>query len=165
LSMGAAGEITAIEGNSLSSSTEACSDCACHCVSPQASARGREPLSLLPVLALVLLPKCPLCFAAWFGVLGSLGAASWLRSIWGAPLAIMLLSLAVGSLALGARISRDSRPLVVGILGAAALLSGKYGLEAPLLVYAGVALLTGASFWSNWLQSYRTSRFGAWRFI
>jgi hypothetical protein len=100
-----------------------------------------------------------LCLAAWFGVLGSFGAGSWLRSIWGTPLAVILLSFAVGSLALRARVSRDPRPLLLGVLGAAALLSGKYGLELPFLVYAGFALLTAASFWSSWSQSSQTRRF------
>ena len=159
MSISVATQIAAIDRNNLPRSSEAGSECACHCSPPLASARSREQLTLLPAIALVLLPKCPLCLAAWFGVLGSLGASSWLRSIWGTPLAVILLSFAIASLVLRARGSGDPRPLLLGVLGATALLSGKYGLDLPFLVYAGFALLTGASFWSSWPQSSRTRRF------
>jgi len=69
-----------------------------------------------------------------------------------------LLSLAVGPLALGARRSRDARPLLVGMLGAAALLGGRCLTDVPLLLYAGLGLLMWASFWSSWLKPSRTRR-------
>lgn len=98
----------------------------------------------------MLLPKCPLCIAAWLGILGSLGANSWLSAVWGTPLAVGLLSFAVGAMALRARRSRDPRQLLVGTLGAATLLVGKCVIDAPVLLYGGFALLMGASFWSSW---------------
>lgn len=103
-------------------------------------------VALVPTLTLVLLPKCPLCLATYFGIWGSFGAGSWLRSAWGLPLAAVLLGLALGALALRALRAGDFRSLLVGLVGAAALLMGKYVLDTALLLYAGAALLALASF-------------------
>jgi hypothetical protein len=105
-------------------------------------------LPLLPAIVLALLPKCPLCFAAWFGLLGAAGASSWLSAAWGAPLGMALLSFAVAALALRARKTRDLRPLLMGVIGAGALLGGKYVADL-LLLCAGLALLIAASIWST----------------
>lgn len=145
---------TGIEAGNSSISAEPTSALACHCASP-GGAKGGGQLPLLPAIALVLLPKCPLCFAAWFGVLGSFAAGSWLRSIWGLPMAATLLSFAIGSLALRARRRGNIRPLLTGVLGALALLGGKYLLDLPYLAYSGLILLIGSSLWSSWPQPSR----------
>ena len=145
--------------NKPSKSTREPQDCPWGCNSPVPQAGESEHMALIPAIALVLLPKCPLCLAAWFGILGSLGVNSWLKAVWGTPLAAGLLSFAVGALALRARRSRDTRPLLVGLLGAAALLGGKCFVDAPMLLYSGLGLLLGASFWSSWLKSSQARRF------
>jgi hypothetical protein len=139
-------------GSNPSKAIEASPDCECCCTPPAPRARASEHLPLIPAIALVLLPKCPLCIAAWFGILGYLGASSWLSAMWGAPLAVGLLSFAVGALALRALRRRDPRPLLVGTLGAAAILIGKDMMDASPLLYAGLALLV-ASFWNSRLKS------------
>ena len=123
---------------------------ACNCASDPHGIAAGEHLPLLPAFVLVLLPKCPLCLGAWFGILGSIGVGSWLRTFWGAPLAAALLSFAIGALALRAWRSRDACPLLLGLVGAAALLGGRSFWDAPLLLYAGLVLLMGASLWSSW---------------
>ncbi len=140
-------------GNSSSKATESIPECGRRCAPSRPSVGVSEHLPLVPAIALALLPKCPLCLAPWFGILGSLGATSWLSTVWGTPLAVGLLSFAVGALVMGAWRSRDARPLWVGLLGAAALLCGKCLLNVPLLLYAGLGMLIGASFWSSWLKS------------
>jgi hypothetical protein len=144
------------------------SGCACGCAAASSSsipavprssgvvARARTAgrhLPLLPAVALVLLPKCPLCVAAYLGILGSLGAGSWVRGAWGLPLGAALLALTLGALGLRALRSRDARPPLVGLAGAAALLSGKFVLDAPPLLVAGAAALMFASLWSVRLAS------------
>lgn len=101
----------------------------------------------------MLLPKCPLCLAAYFGILGSLGVGSWVRGAWGLPLGAGLLAVALGALLLRGLWSRDYRPSLVGLPGAAAVLGGKFVLDAPLLLWAGAAALVLASIWSVRLTS------------
>lgn len=105
-------------------------------------------LPLLPALAVVLLPKCPLCVAAYLGILGSLGVGSWLRDVWGLALGAGLLAFTIGALALRALRKRRIHRLLVGVCGATAVLGGKFFVEAPLLPYAGAAALAFASIWS-----------------
>jgi len=124
------------------------SACACGCSAPALKSGVGKHLPLLPTIALVLLPKCPLCLAALGGILGALGAGSWLNAIWGTPLAIGLLSIPVGTLALRTWRSREVRPLLLGVLGAISLLTGKCLTDALPLTYAGLSLLAGASLWS-----------------
>jgi hypothetical protein len=104
---------------------------------------------LLPAFVLIVLPKCPLCLMAWFGILGSVEVNSWVSDIWGTPLAVGLLSVAVGALMLRARRSRNWSPFVLGLLGSAVLLAGKCLIDAPPLVYAGLGTLIVASIWSS----------------
>lgn len=121
----------------------------CCCVPLRPGVGTCERLPLLPAIALVVLPKCPLCLAAWLGIVGSPRSNSWLSVMCGTPLALGLLSFALAALALGARHRRDPRPLLVGMLGAAALLASKSLMDQPLLMYTGLGLFAGASFWSR----------------
>ena len=118
---------------------------ACHCGPQRPRAGGRFPL--LPAVALVLLPKCPLCLGAWLGLLGA-GAGSWLQAAWGTPLWLALMTLPVGALLARARFRRDRWLLLAGLAGAAALLAGKCWTNLQLLA-AGFILLAGASVWST----------------
>jgi hypothetical protein len=133
----------------------------CNCRPILPAIRTREHLPLLAVVMFALLPKCPLCFAAWFGLFGLLGSASWLGiTDWMTLLATGLLTIVVGSLTLRALTIRDPRPLLLCWLGVAALLAGK-GLAGrvpipTLFLFAGVTLLTGASLWSSVLKLSRT---------
>jgi hypothetical protein len=105
-------------------------------------------LPLLPAIALALLPKCPLCLGAWFGFLGAFGAGSWLGSAWQTPLGFAFVSIALAPLLLRARRVRDPRPLLLGAMGGAALLWGRYAAESFLLC-AGLGVLMAASLWSS----------------
>jgi hypothetical protein len=96
--------------------------------------------------------------AAYFGVFGSLGAGSWLLAAWGLPLGAGLLALTLGALTLRARRSRDYRPLLVALAGAAALLAGQFVLNAEPLRYAGAGILIGATLWGVRLASKSTAR-------
>jgi hypothetical protein len=144
----------------MTTTTVASSGGACGCASGAPSSSGvvRRYLPLAPTIALVLLPKCPLCVAAYFGLVGSLGAGSWLLAAWGLPLGAGLLALTLGALTLRARRSRDYRPPLVGLAGAASLLAGQFVLDAQPLHYAGVGILIGATLWSVHFASKSTAR-------
>lgn len=65
------------------------------------------------------------------------------------PLMGVSLGLAVAFLGLSARRARGVAPLVLGAVAAALVLIGKFAAESPPAVYAGVALLLAATFWSR----------------
>jgi hypothetical protein len=50
----------------------------------------------------------------------------------------------------------DRRPLIPAILGAAAVLLGRFGLGSMPLVYLGLAALAGAAVWSAWPRRVRS---------
>jgi hypothetical protein len=118
----------------------ACLECPRRSASSRLRPRAGEHMTLLPAILVALLPKCPLCLAAWLGIFGSVGSVSWFSATWGTPLCAALLSLAVGVLALRAWSSRDPRPFVIALIGATVLLGGKCRMDVPLLVYGGLAM-------------------------
>jgi hypothetical protein len=130
---------------SSSKTTEAAPECACGL----ARAGFGEHIPLVSAILIALLPKCPLCVAAWLGIIGSASFSSWLNRVWGAPLTAGFLSITIGILALRAWRRRDSRPFWLGLLGAAALLYGKCIVTVPLLLFAGLGLLIGAALWNR----------------
>lgn len=124
----------------------------------------REPLarrlrySLLPAAGLALLPKCPLCWAAYASVAAGLGVApaAGHRLILGLLAAALLAALA--AVAARSRAIADRRPLIPAGLGTAAVLLGRLILGSMVLVYLGLAVLAGAAVWSAWpRRGLRTS--------
>jgi hypothetical protein len=75
------------------------------CCRNRARRRAGFAASILPGTALVLLPKCPLCLAAWLGVVTGVGvsaaAAAYLR---GAIVILCVASVALGISTVIARI-------------------------------------------------------------
>jgi mercuric ion transport protein len=120
---------------------------------PHACHAARRPgvgLTVLPAIGLALLPKCPICVAAYLGVLGSLGIGAWLRAAW-LPLAAASLLVAIGALGVRARHRRGYGPLFLGMLAGATLFAGKFVFDPrPALVAAGAALLIAAAVWNTW---------------
>jgi hypothetical protein len=100
-----------------------------------------RPLPVLPAILLLILPKCPLCLGAWFGLFGAVGVSSWIVAAWGLPLAGALVTIAFAALAVRAFRNHDLRPLVPGLLAAVALLAGKQFNDLWLLCLGGSLLL------------------------
>jgi hypothetical protein len=120
---------------------------------PGHAAPRRAPLGLaaLPTLGVLLLPKCPLCAAAYLGAFGSLGAGAWLQASWGLPLTSACLLFALGVLGFRARRRRGYGPVLLGVVAAVVLLAGKFVLDSPPAVLAaGASLLIAASVWNTW---------------
>jgi hypothetical protein len=95
-------------------------------------------------LTLAALPKCPLCLLAWAGVAGSAGFTS-AYGAWLLPATAVALGVTVGALALA---GAGAGPILLALAGAAATLGGKFPLDQPLLLYAGLAALLAATVWS-----------------
>ncbi|WP_420127143.1 hypothetical protein [Longimicrobium sp.] len=109
-----------------------------------ASIRPRRLLSTCAgTLALAALPKCPLCLLAWAGVAGSAGFAS-AYGAWLLPATAAALAVTVGALAAG---GAGAGPVLLALAGAAATLGGKFRLDQPSLLYAGLAALLAATLW------------------
>lgn len=124
--------------------TVAAPECTCGNAT-QARAEIGEHIPLASAILIALLPKCPMCLVAWLGLIGSASISSWVNRVWGAPLTAGFLSIAIGTIALRAWRRRDSRPVWLGVLGAAALLYG----SVPLLLFAGFGLMIVAAYWNR----------------
>jgi hypothetical protein len=94
-------------------------------------------------LALAALPKCPLCLLAWAGVAGSAGFTS-AYGAWLLPATALALGVTVGALAFA---GAGAGPLLLALAGSAATLAGKFRLDEPALLYAGLAALLAATAW------------------
>ena len=106
----------------------------------------------MPGIGAALLPKvaCPACWPAYAGFLGSLGLPFLMETAWLLPLTAVFLVIAVGVLAFRARRRRGYRPFLLGLLAAAFVMIGKFGLESDPAMYVGLALLVSASLWNSW---------------
>lgn len=105
---------------------------------------GRVVGAFAGSLALVALPKCPLCLLAWAGVAGSAGFAQ-AYGAWLLPATAAALCVTVGALALG---GAGAGPLLLAVAGSAGVLGGKFRLDQPFVLYAGLAALLAATAWA-----------------
>lgn len=123
---------------------------------PQA-ARTLGALAPLLATAGALLPalSCPLCWPAYAGLLSALGLGFFDYTPWLAPLSAVLVLTTLVALGLGVRRHGDRRPLVVGLVGAAALLIGYLDPGSQWLTRIAAAALVVAGLWN--FRAPRTS--------
>lgn len=109
---------------------------------------------LLPAIGFSLLPKlvCPACWPAYAGLLSAVGLGFLVQTEFLLPLTAMFLGIVLVGLAFRARTRCGYGPLLLGIVGAAAAMAGKFALESAPIFYAGLGLLVGASLWNTWPQ-------------
>lgn len=114
-------------------------------------------LALLPGSLLALLPaaKCPICIAAYAGVLSSVGLGFLHNNRVLAPFIGVFLTVNLISVAWSTRSQKRPGPLLVTVLGSAAVVGGRLIWSVPAVLYGGVALLVGASLWNLWLKRPR----------
>jgi len=115
-------------------------------------------VALLPGALLALLPAatCPVCLGAYFSVLSALGLGFLANERIVAPLIAALLALGVFGVVRSTRRHRRVGPLVVTVVGSAAVVAGRLAANIPALLYPGVALLLAGSLWNLWLQRPRS---------
>lgn len=111
----------------------------------RAASRSASWASLAGGLGAVLLPKCPLCFAAYGSALGALGvspgAHQWLVDV----LLVLAVTASFGLvLALSLR-RRDAVTPAVSAAGAVLVLGGRMALDAPAVTAVGAMLLVAAA--------------------
>jgi len=112
-------------------------------------------LPMVPAVGLALLPKCPLCWMAYLGLVTGASVAPTIQ--WGV-LALLTAAL-IASLAVLARgRALGERPLAAALLGGAVMLVGRFGLASPTAVYLGLGMLTMALTWNMTRSGRRAKR-------
>lgn len=101
-------------------------------------------VAVLPIL------HCPACWPAYAGALSTLGLAFLWQAAYLLPITACLLMMAVASFGYKARSRHGYMPMVLGLIAAAAVLTGKFWLGNDSIVYGSLCTLFAASVWNAW---------------
>ena len=117
-----------------------------------ASRTWRQGLLTIPGISVALLPKlaCPFCWPLYAGIVSSLGLGFLISPKYLLPFTIAFLMLTLGVLAFRAKQRGGYKPFLLGLVGSAAILIGKFDLESKQVTYTGIIVLVVASAWSIW---------------
>ncbi len=119
----------------------------------KSTTRGwRGSLALLPAIGVALLPNltCPACWPAYAALLSSLGIGFLPTDKFLIPLTGVFLVFALAMLAWQARRRNRIGPLVLGSIGAAVIVLGRFVLQLDLVLYSGLAGFVTAAAWNAW---------------
>lgn len=108
----------------------------------------------VPGAVLPLLPSftCPVCIAAYAGVLSTLGLGLVLTERVLAPLIVVFLLVGIASVARTTRSHRRPGPLLMIVAGSGAVVAGRLVWNVPAVLYVGIALVFASSLWNLWLK-------------
>ncbi|HVT12414.1 MAG TPA: hypothetical protein VHE55_09115 [Fimbriimonadaceae bacterium] len=109
---------------------------------------------LLPSILVVLLPKCPLCIAAWAALFGSVGLDLPTYQRWVIPISALLLAASAWIVVRGVRGKRRIAVLSAVLAAIELILAGKLWLDSPAMTAAGSILFVGAAL-AVWLGRLR----------
>jgi hypothetical protein len=112
-------------------------------------------LLMVPAVGLALVPKCPLCWMAYLGLVTGVSMASTIQ--WGG-LALLTAALITSLTVLARGRALGERPLAAALLGSAVMLVGRFGLASPAAVYLGLGMLTMALIWNMTRRGRRARR-------
>ncbi len=114
---------------------------------------GRRGVStMLPGIGAWFLPAgvCPACWPAYAGAASSLGLGFTLSAGFLVPVAVSLLVLSLFALGYRAQKRRGYGPLVLGIVGALGVLTGKLLLSSEVPSTIALAAIVAAGLWNSW---------------
>lgn len=114
--------------------------------------RQRPTLLTISSALLVVAPKCPVCFLAYFGIFGVATASVSTYRAWLPAVTAIWLAITVATLAFQRKGRWRYGPALLGLVAAFLLLGGKFMLDSQSLVGAGIAALLGAVVWRSWFQ-------------
>lgn len=97
--------------------------------------------SLISAIGVFLLPKCPICWAAYMSFFSALGFSSITYQSWWLPLMLTILFLSVGLSIYHAFIRKRYTYMGLILGGVTFLVLGKLVFDITFLMYTGIALL------------------------
>ncbi len=106
----------------------------------------------IPGIGVALLPKllCPLCWPFYAGIVSSVGLGFLIGTTYLLSITCAFLILTLAILGFRATQRRGFGPFLIGFVGSAAVLIGKFYLDSSPMTYGGVGLLVVASVWNAW---------------
>ncbi|MEM1000380.1 MAG: hypothetical protein AAGN35_25225 [Bacteroidota bacterium] len=110
--------------------------------------RFSSAISIFSTVMIVLIPKCPMCFAAYAAALSSLGLGTVPYMPWLLPAMAVVLVLGIAVLWWRGRKGHGYLPFYLSLGGAALLFLGKFTFDSPPLLYAGMGFMLLASIWN-----------------
>jgi hypothetical protein len=102
---------------------------------------------------LVVAPKCPVCFLAYFGIFGVTTTSISAYQAWLPAVTAVWLALTITLLAFRAARMRKYGPLALAAAGGLSVFAGKFIIENHFMLYAGIAALLVAGVWSSWSRT------------
>jgi hypothetical protein len=93
-------------------------------------------------------PKCPFCWAAYMSIFSTLGLASIPYMPWLQPVMMLVFLVNIFTLFMIARKRKNYTSFALNATGAVFLMVSKLVTVSPLLTYAGLLMIIGASLWN-----------------
>jgi len=109
-----------------------------------------QTLVAIPAAVLPLLPSfsCPVCIAAYAGVLSSLGLGFVLSDRVQRPLIVFFLAITIGSVALATKQHKRRGPFLFVLTGSLAIIAGRLVWSVHPALYLGVLCLVAGTVWN-----------------
>jgi len=130
-------------------------------IAESAPRRGRptwlQTIIAIPAAVLPLLPSfsCPVCVAAYAGLLSSLGLGFLLTDRVQRPLIVVFLIVSVAAVGWAAKQYKKVGPFVLVLMGSTAIIAGRLVWAMAPALYAGVACLVAGTVWNLILKRPR----------
>lgn len=102
---------------------------------------------IVPALVVAILPKCPLCFAAYLSAFGLFGISPLQYGSWILPLTIFFSTVTVAIFFRQAKRNDEYISFFLSLIGLTLISVGKFYFENNLLMYAGIAILFISAAW------------------
>ena len=112
---------------------------------------NRQGLLTLPGIIFSVFPTlvCPACWPAYAGLLAAFGLPFIPSTAYLFPVSLIFLAAGTVALVFKARHRRGYGPFLLGVIGSAAVLVGKFVIDAHGMTYAGAGFLIAASIWNS----------------